>query len=404
MSEEQKEPRPKVLIVDDSRMVRASIIKNLRDGFLVREETDGEAGWEALVIDRDIQLVITDIGMPRLDGYGLLERIRGSKLARVHDVPVVVISGEEDGEARDKAYKLGANDFITKGIGATELLARLESLTRLAQTSRELEESRAALAAQSPVDPATGLASEAYLTWHAEQELALAKRHGSEVREKPSDISAMVVEIDHYEQLVEWHGPHVAQLVTRKLSKILSTKVRKEDTVAQLAPDQFAVLSPSTDLVGCCAFALRLQKAIEKVVMTYRDERIRISVTAGVACSSVDGMQTVSHLIGLAVQRAQQGREAGGNKVVADQGEVGKDFVDKVFRQTISLDHALFQLKAGATDEVIERMGDVVATLLPLLELVESRLHCGMPLDALRQHASEAASSGEETDFTRTTI
>lgn len=404
MSEQAKEVRPKVLIVDDSRMVRASIVRNLKDRFLVREETDGEAGWEALVIDPEIQIVITDIGMPRLDGYGLLERIRGSRLTRVHDLPVVVISGEEDDESREKAYKLGANDFITKGIGATELVARLESLSRLVQTSRELEESRAALAAQSPVDPATGLATEAYLAWHAEQELALAKRHGGEVRDKLSEISAMVIEIDHYEQLMEWHGPHVAQLVTRKLSKILATKVRKEDTVAQLAPDQFAVLSPSTDLVGCCAFALRLQRAIEKVVMTYRDERIRISVTAGVACSAVDGMQTVSHLIGMAVQRAQQGREAGGNKVVADQGEVGRDFVEKVFRQAVSIDHALFQLKAGAADEVGERMPDVVATLLPLLELVESRLNCGIPLEALRKHAGESAGQGDDTDYTRTSI
>ncbi|THF65515.1 response regulator [Pseudothauera nasutitermitis] len=404
MTEQATETLPKVLIVDDSRMVRALIIKNLRDRFVIREETDGEAGWEALVIDPEIQLVITDIGMPRLDGYGLLERIRGSRLSRVHDLPVVVISGEEDDESREKAYQLGANDFITKGIGATELVARLESLSRLSRTSRELEESRAALAAQSPVDPATGLATEAYLAWHAEQEMALARRHGTDVRERLAEISAMVVEIDHYEQLVEWHGTHIAQLVTRKLSKILATKVRKEDTVAQLAPDQFAVLSPSTDLVGCCAFALRLQRAIEKVVMTYRDERIRISVTAGVACSAVDGMHTVSHLIGLAVQRAHQGQEAGGNRVVADQGEVGRDFVEKVFRQAVSIDHALFQIKAGATDEVAERMPDVLGTVLPLLELIESRLQCGLPLEALRQHAGERAAGGDDTDLTRTSI
>lgn len=391
MSDEVKEAPPKVLIVDDSRMVRASIVRHLRDRFQVREEVDGEAGWEALVIDPEIQLVITDIGMPRLDGYGLLERIRSSKLTRVHDLPVVVISGEEDSDSREKAYKLGANDFITKGIGATELLARIESLSRLAQTSRELEQSRAALAAQSPVDPTTGLATEAYLNWHAEQEMALAKRHGNEARDKQGDISAMVIEIDHYDRLMEWHGNHIAQLVTRKLSKILGSKVRKEDTVAQLAPDQFAVLSPSTDLIGCCAFALRLQKAIDNLVMTYREERIRISVTVGVACSSVDGMQTVSHLIGLAVQRAQQGRAAGGNKVVADQGEVGREFVERVFRQAVSIDHALFQLKAGAAEEVADRMGDVLATILPLLELVESQLHCGIPLDALREHAGDAA-------------
>lgn len=386
---------PKVLVVDDSRMVRASLIKHLRGRFEVREEVDGEAGWETLLVDPSIQLVLTDIGMPRLDGFGLLERIRSSKVARVQHIPVIIISGDEDDAARERAIKLGANDFITKGIGGVELIARLESLSRLAETRRELEASRAALASQSPVDPVSGLATESYLNWHGEQEMALARRH-------QGDISAMVIEIDHYDQLVEWHGSHVAQLINRKLSKILSSKVRKEDTVAQLAPAQFAVLSPSTDPIGCCAFALRMQRAMEKLVMTYREERIRISVTVGVASSSIDGMQTVSHLIGVAAGRAQSGKAAGGNRVVNDQGEVDQAMVDRYLKQLISIDHALLQIRIGAADEVADRMPEVVATLFPLLELIESRLHCGIPLQALKKHDRRAGAGNDETGGTQT--
>lgn len=385
----------KVLVVDDSRMVRASLIKHLRGHFEVREETDGEAGWQTLLVDPSIQLVLTDIGMPRLDGFGLLERIRSSKVARVHDIPVIIISGDEDDAARERAIKMGANDFITKGIGGVELIARLESLSRLAQTQRELEASRAALASQSPLDPASGLATEAYLNVHGEQEMALARRH-------QADISAMVIEIDHYEQLVEWHGAHVAQLITRKLSKILSSKVRKEDTVAQLAPAQFAVLSPSTDPLGCCAFALRMQRAMEKLVMTYREERIRISVTIGVASSSIDGMQTVSHLVGVAAGRAQAGKAAGGNRVVNDQGEVDQTMVDRYMKQLISIDHALLQIRIGAADEVADRLPEVITTLLPLLELIESRVHCGIPLGALKKYDKESGPGNDEAEGTRT--
>lgn len=385
----------KVLVVDDSRMVRASLIKHLRGRFEVREETDGEAGWQTLLVDPSIQLVLTDIGMPRLDGFGLLERIRSSRVARVHDIPVIIISGDEDDAARERAIKMGANDFITKGIGGVELIARLESLSRLAQTQRELEASRAALASQSPLDPTSGLATEAYLNVHGEQEMALARRH-------QADISAMVIEIDHYEQLVEWHGSHVAQLITRKLSKILSSKVRKEDTVAQLAPAQFAVLSPSTDPLGCCAFALRMQRAMEKLVMTYREERIRISVTIGVASSSIDGMQTVSHLVGVAAGRAQTGKAAGGNRVVSDQGEVDQAMVDRYMKQLISIDHALLQIRIGAANEVADRLPEVIATLLPLLELIESRLHCGIPLGELKKYDKESGSGNDEAEGTRT--
>lgn len=386
----------KVLVVDDSRMVRASLIKHLRGRFEVREEVDGEAGWQTLLVDPSIQLVLTDIGMPRLDGFGLLERIRGSKVARVHDIPVVIISGDEDDAARAHAIDLGANDFITKGMGGIELIARLESLARLAETQRELEASRAALASQSPLDPVSGLATETYLNVHGEQELARARRH-------QSDISAMVVEIDHYDQLVQWHGAHVAQLITRKLSKILSSKVRKEDTVAQLAPAQFAVLSP-TDPLGCCAFALRMQRAMEKLVMTYREERIRISVTIGVASSSIDGMQTVSHLVGVAAGRVQVGKTAGGNRVVNDQGEVDQTMVDRYLRQLISIDHALLQIRIGAADEVADRLPEVITTLLPLLELIESRLHCGIPLGELKKHDKGSGAGNDEAGGTRTSV
>ena len=388
MSEEERQQLQKVLIVDDSRMVRASIIKLIRGRFEFREEADGEAGWEALLVDPTIHLVLTDLGMPQLDGCGLLERIRASKLSRIQDLPVIVISGDEDDSVRERARALGANDFIAKGIGAAELIARLDSLTRLAETRRELAKSRTALAVQSPVDPVSGLATSSYMNWRAEQELALARRHRV-------DISAMVVEIDHYDQLALFHGTHVAQLVTRKLSSILSRKVRREDTVAELSTSRFVVLSPSTDIVGCCAFALRLQKAMEKLVMTYRDERIRISVTIGVSSSTDDDVGTVSELTGLAVQRVEIGRQAGGNRVVGDQGEVRQEVIDRLLRETVSIDQVLNRIRLGEPAEVVAQLPQVIATLLPLLQLVESHLRCGIPIERLQKYETDAGTGDD---------
>ena len=205
MSDEAGQAQPRVLIVDDSRMVRASIAKQIRGSFDVREEADGEAGWQALLVDPTIEVVISDIGMPKLDGFGLLERIRASRVARVHELPVLVISGDEENEAREKARQLGANDFITKGIGSVELLARLQSLLTLASARRQLEESREALASHSPVDPVSGLVTPAYLQWHGNQEMSLARR-------RQAAISAMAIQIDGFEAIVERYGGHIAKL------------------------------------------------------------------------------------------------------------------------------------------------------------------------------------------------
>ena len=224
------------------------------------------------------------------------------------------------------------------------------------------------------------------------------------VTQKLKEPVRVVVDIDHYEQLVEWHGTHVAELITRKLSKILSTKVRREDTVSQLGTSRFAVLSPSTDLIGCCAFALRLQRAMEKLVMTYREERIRISVTIGVSSSAVDGMSTVGHLIETASKRVDQGAAMGGNRVIADTGEVDQAMVDRSLKQVTSIDHALLQLRLGATDEVASRLPDIIATLYPLLQLVESHLHCGLPLVQLKQYEKGSGADNDDLEGTRTSI
>ena len=61
---------PRLLIVDDSRMVRASIIKHLKGRYAYREEVNGEAAWQTLVLDPTIRAVISDLGMPVLDGFG----------------------------------------------------------------------------------------------------------------------------------------------------------------------------------------------------------------------------------------------------------------------------------------------------------------------------------------------
>lgn len=383
MAEEETtvtETSPKILIVDDSRMVRASVTKQVRHRFRIREEVDGEAGWEALLVDPAIELVLTDLGMPRLDGFGLLERIRASKVQRIQELPVVIISGDEDDVARNHALGLGATDFVSKGAGCAEMTARLESLLRLANASRSLAMSRDALASQSLVDPVSGLESAAYLNHHGEQHLSHARRHRLA-------LSVMVVEIDHYDQLVDWHGNHVAELVARKLAKILASKVRREDTITQLSGARYAVLSPSTDLAGCYAFAMRLQKAMEKLVMTYREERIRISVTIGISGSESDNAQSVEQLIDTASERVKRGIGEGGNRIVSDGGDIDEKEIERISEHTISIDQALLQLRVGASEEVMDRLSDVIATMMPLLELLENRLHFGIPLGELQNYS-----------------
>ena len=369
---------PRILVVDDSRMVRASIVKHIRGRFEAREEPDGEAAWEALLVDPAIEIVLTDIGLSRLDGYGLLGRLRASKLPRVRDLPVVIISGDEDESARARALALGANGFVTKGTGGVELLATLMSLLRLSKAQGELERSRAALERQSPVDPESGLATEAYLEHHGAQAVAEARR-------RQADIGAMVIEIDQFDELSTRYGVQVVQLILRKLGKLVSGRIRAEDTLSQHGQACFALLSPGIDRVSTCAFALRLRASVEKLVMAYRDERIRVTLSIGVASAVADGREAIGALLALAQERATQAHTAGGNRVVAEGGEVDPAAIERELARVPSVDGALRLLRAGARDEVAGQLPELVGALLPLLELLESRLQSALPLARLRE-------------------
>jgi two-component system, chemotaxis family, chemotaxis protein CheV len=108
----------RVLVADDSNFIRASICKTLRNvGYTVEEAVDGEEAW--LMIERklateafDIDLLITDIEMPKMDGLHLTSRIR--KDGRLAKLPIFIFSSLASEDNKRKWQSLGANGILTK--------------------------------------------------------------------------------------------------------------------------------------------------------------------------------------------------------------------------------------------------------------------------------------------------
>ena len=116
-------------MVDDSKFVRTTFATILKASFGVRRRptASGLGGGR----DRpSIVMVFTDLDMPRLNGFGC-SRASAGRTTRASSAPVVVISGNEELEAKQRARELGANDFIGKTADAPEVLARLDNVLRL---------------------------------------------------------------------------------------------------------------------------------------------------------------------------------------------------------------------------------------------------------------------------------
>ena len=119
--QDQDNDEPRILVVDDSRVIRVTITRVLDTGYHVLQASDGQMGLErARKVTPD--LVISDIMMPNLDGYGLICAIRGEESTALSDVPIIVITSAEDDDVRERAYACGASAFILKPFDATHLL------------------------------------------------------------------------------------------------------------------------------------------------------------------------------------------------------------------------------------------------------------------------------------------
>lgn len=116
-----------VLIVDDSKMMRAMLQGALTDGgYEVVEAEDGVAGLDVL---NDVQpdVIITDINMPRLDGFGFIEGVRSRD--QLKGTPILVLSTESDREKKLRARDAGATGWIVKPFDADSLLSAIRRVS-----------------------------------------------------------------------------------------------------------------------------------------------------------------------------------------------------------------------------------------------------------------------------------
>lgn len=113
--------RLRVLTVDDSATMRALLRNALTaSGFDVEQVDDGQAALEWLAT-HEVDVVVTDINMPRLDGYGLIEQVRAG--SRHCDRPILVLSTESSAEKKERARAAGATGWIVKPFDAAKLAA-----------------------------------------------------------------------------------------------------------------------------------------------------------------------------------------------------------------------------------------------------------------------------------------
>ena len=113
-------PMKRILTIDDSKTMRDMLMLTLSNsGFEVLQAVDGLDGLDVLGREA-VDVVITDINMPKLDGYGVIQHMR--ERPEYDDLPILVLTTESDQEKKERARKLGATGFIIKPFNPTGLV------------------------------------------------------------------------------------------------------------------------------------------------------------------------------------------------------------------------------------------------------------------------------------------
>ena len=219
--------RPRILWADDNADMRAYVRGLLLPYWDVEAVADGQQALESALRDPP-DLVLSDIMMPNLDGFGLLQALRAD--LRTRSTPVILLSAKAGEEARVEGLEAGADDYLVKPFCARELLARIDTHLGIARLRKDAVE-------MAQHDAMTGLPNRKLSCEFAERMLNSARRGHSQV-------AVLFIDMDHFKPINDTYGHEVGDAVLREVARRLKSCVRGEDTAGRLGGDEFlAVLS-----------------------------------------------------------------------------------------------------------------------------------------------------------------
>jgi diguanylate cyclase (GGDEF)-like protein len=238
-----------VLVVDDEPDKRMILTVALEmAGYNVRTANDGEAGLAA-VESYQPDLIVTDVMMPKMDGYELARRVRANPQTRFIPIIIQTAARSEAQDAR-RGAEVGALGYITDPLDIDLLLARVRTLLDFKGYLDTCEE-------QAFTDHLTGLANRRRFERQLEREVTRTLRYG-----RP--FCLLLLDIDHFKQVNDTYGHEAGDEAIRQLAKTLQAGTRGIDLAARIGGEEFAVLLTETNFDGGEEVAERLRQAIKQ--------------------------------------------------------------------------------------------------------------------------------------------
>ncbi len=236
-----------VLVVDDEpdkRLLLAFALEN--EGYQIFTANDGAEGLAAVELYQP-DLIVTDVMMPRMDGYEMIRRVRANPQTKF--IPVIIQSAARiQGRDIRLGSELGALGYITDPTDLDLLRARARTLLELKQYLDSCQEA-------AFTDHLTGLANRRRFERQLEREVARTERY-------TRPFCLLLVDIDNFKDVNDTFGHEAGDEALRRVANVIQSGTRGIDTGARIGGDEFAVILPETSLERGLEVAERLRTSI----------------------------------------------------------------------------------------------------------------------------------------------
>lgn len=296
-----------ILVIEDDQNIRTNIMKLLKlKGFQVLGAENGEIGVQ-MATQHVPDLIISDIMMPKFDGYAVLTAIRQNPETAA--IPLIFLTAKTERSDVREGMTLGADDYLTKPFTSQELITAIESrLEKQALVTQpyldELKRAAEALSRSAYCDLLTDLPNRIWLHHRLQSVLSQAKP-------RQQIIAVLCLNIDRFSEVNTTFGNAVGDAVLRAMAERLSQILGNQNLVARLSGDEFGVVL--VDLEQIQDIVEWTQMILGRITDPYSVDgrEVLIQVSIGISRHPKDGA-TPDELLTCASTATRWSRKQGG--------------------------------------------------------------------------------------------
>ena len=246
---------------------------------------DGIDAQEKLLSDENIDLMISDMNMPYLNGMELIEWVRHSRM----DIPIIFLTVNDEISVAVKAMKNGADDYLLKDENIHEtLLPAVEQVMekyllkkKNMELMQELEQKNKELERMTLLDGLTSIANRRHFDRVLDHEWFHCQR-------AVSPFSVIIIDIDYFKQFNDTHGHQNGDECLKQVAQTLRTVLKRPaDFIARYGGEEFAAILPNTDMSGAVAVAERMRSTVAEMQIQIADSDVCDQITVSIGVSSI---------------------------------------------------------------------------------------------------------------------